>query len=256
MNYFKKYILAFVLIFILLGFCLSCRLENKNENQNSRKDIRVLFIGNSHIFTNSMPKVLSRMSLSPQSKVVLVTPQYVHGGYTLQQHWQDGNSVKLIQKGGWDYVVLQENGDLILSDPNLMREYMSKFVAEVKKVNAKPILFMTAAFQDKSQTTETIAELYGSVAKKLDVAVAPVGLAYKNAMEKQPGLTLHNLPDTIHANELGTYLTACVFYSVITEQNPKGLPDGGLKKVKQDDMQLLQQVAWETVRSYQGNRKK
>jgi hypothetical protein len=86
--------------------------------------------------------------------------------------------------------------------------------------------------------------------------VAPVGLAYKRSPEKQPGLVLHNLPDTLHANESGTYLTACVFYSVLTERNPEGLPNGGLSKIKPESQQFLQQIAWETVQRYNQQGKK
>lgn len=252
----RKIILLFITVITLAGFCFAKDVNNKDESQNPIKEMKVLFVGNSHINHNNLPKVLSKMAMSAEPRVLIRAMQYAPGGYTLEQHWQDSNAVKLIQKGGWDIVVLQENGDLILSNPKQMREYMGKFVAEVKKVNAKPVLFMTAAFHDKPQTIEKIAELYGDTAKELNVTVAPVGLAYKNAMEKQPGLTLHNLPDTIHANELGTYLTACVFYSVITGQNPKGLLNGGLNKIGQSDMQFLQQIAWETVQGYQGNNNK
>ena len=38
-------------------------------------------------------------------------------GYTLAQHWADGNALKTIQRGGWAYVVLQEQSQTPILDP-------------------------------------------------------------------------------------------------------------------------------------------
>ena len=237
----------FVLISYLTNLCLAV---TGDSNQNMKKSIRILFIGNSHTYVNDMTKVLSKMSLSAKSPVELKTFQYTKGGFTLQQHWQDGNSLKAIHKGGWDYVVIQENGEIPDSNPKLMREYVTRFVEEIRKVNSEPVLFMTAAFQNKPESIEKISDAYTSIAEDLNVIVAPVGFAYKLSFQKQPGLSLHNLPDTIHANESGTYLTACVFYSIFTCQTPEGLSNGGLNKVKPENEKFLQQIAWDAVQNY------
>jgi hypothetical protein len=245
---FSKILFFLVLISIPAQFCSAEETENKNRNP--KKPVNVLFIGNSHIYVNDMPKVLSRMSLSAKSPITIKTFQYTPGGYTLQHHWQDGNSVKLIRRGGWDFIVLQEQSERPYLYPQLMREYVGRFVEEIRKVNAEPVLFMTAAFQNKPEASDKLAYTYGAIAKELDIKVAPVGLAYKASFEKKPNLPLHNLPDVVHANESRTYLTACVFYSTLTRQKPDGLSVGGLNKVKPENEKYLQQIAWETVQSY------
>ena len=251
----SKNILVLVVIFILSGLRFAHGDTSENKSQDKAKAMRVLFIGNSHTYCNNMPLVLVRLAISAKPSIIMHTTQQAPGGCTLERHWQDGKALKLIQQGGWDVVILQENGQIPLRNPKKMHEYAGKFVAEIKKVNARTVLFMTAAHQDMPQATETIAELYRSIGTELDISVAPVGLAFKRSLEKRPYLILHDLSDKVHANERGTYLTACVFYAVLTGQNPDGLSDGRLYTLKPTDMQFLQQMAWETVQNYRQNSK-
>ncbi|MGD9300376.1 MAG: hypothetical protein PVI13_02290, partial [Desulfobacterales bacterium] len=66
--------------------------------------------------------------------------------------------------------------------------------------------------------------------------------------------TLHHR-DGRHANPVGSYLTACVFYSVLVNTSPEGLTGSFSYKGKQrldlkrDDALFLQKTAWETVTS-------
>jgi hypothetical protein len=241
---------VFVIASVLTGFCFVQAAQSESKNQNSAKTIQVLFIGNSHTYCNNMPKVLLNMALSARPSVIMQTTQQTPGGCTLERHWQQGKALELIRRGGWDFVVLQENGQISLRNPKNMREYTARFVAEIKKVNAKAVLFMTAAHQDMPEATDTIAKVYKDIAAELNVSVVPVGLAFKRSLKERPELILHNLQDKVHANMYGTYLTACVFYTVLTGQDPNGLSDGGLYSMRPADRQFLQQIAWETVQSY------
>jgi hypothetical protein len=45
--------------------------------------------------------------------------------------------------------------------------------------------------------------------------VAPVGLAWAQALQREPGLELW-AGDGKHPSKLGSYLTACVFYASLT----------------------------------------
>jgi len=239
-----------IIIFILSGFSLVQAVESKGKSQVTAKSLRVLFIGNSHTYCNNLTNVLSKMATSGDPSVIIQATEHAPGGCTLERHWLDGEALKLIQQGGWDFVVLQENGKVPLLNPEKMREYAGRFEAEIKKVNARTILFMTAAHQDRPETTEKIAEIYNDIGEKLNAKVAPVGLAFKKSLEKRPDLILHDLPeDTVHANQCGTYLTGCVFYAVLTGRNPRGLSNAGLDKVTRAQAEFLQQIAWETVRS-------
>lgn len=54
-------------------------------------------------------------------------------------------------------------------------------------------------------------------------AVAPVGLAWEHALTRRPQLDLW-AGDGTHPSRAGSYLAACVFYSVLTRRSPVGNP--------------------------------
>ena len=75
----------------------------------SGQPIRVLFVGNSYTSVNNLPLLFRNVSSSTGDEVEVNsnTP----GGCTFQQHCTN-QSATLIQQGGWDFVVLQEQSQL------------------------------------------------------------------------------------------------------------------------------------------------
>ena len=72
--------------------------------------------------------------------------------------------------------------------------------------------------------------------------------------ERRPDLELHNVHDGHHPELAGSYLSACVFYAVLTGQSPVGHPctatQAGQAPVDPQTARFLQEVAWETVQRY------
>ena len=84
------------------------------------------------------------------------------------------------------------------------------------------------------------------IANELSIEVAPVGVAWKAALEGRPELELWG-SDGIHPGVEGTYLAACVFYTVIYGKTPEGLKfTAGLPW---DIAKFLQKTAGESVLS-------
>ena len=81
--------------------------------------IRVLFVGNSFTYFHNMPVVLEAISNSLSGPRV-VTTMVASGGARLKDHWQEGDpALSAIRKGGWGYVVLQEQsglGDVLIAN--------------------------------------------------------------------------------------------------------------------------------------------
>lgn len=74
--------------------------------------------------------------------------------------------------------------------------------------------------------------------------VAPVGIAWKNAMEADSTIVLYN-GDNSHPNYTGSYLTACVFYASMYRKTPVGL--GYYGSLDTATAQFLQGIAGSTV---------
>jgi len=81
-----------------------------NIKSVAQQSLNVLFLGNSYTGVNNLPQLVSNVALSAGDTVVFSsnTP----GGYTLEQHATNVTSMGLIQQGGWDYVILQEQSQL------------------------------------------------------------------------------------------------------------------------------------------------
>ena len=88
----KKFILT-----ILLGIA---------SMQAFSKVTQVLFIGNSYTGVNNLPQLFYDLSLSLGDSVFVDT--YNPGGYTLQMHSTDVNTLAKINSRPWDFVILQE----------------------------------------------------------------------------------------------------------------------------------------------------
>lgn len=128
-------------------------------------------------------------------------------------------------------------------------EFARKHSQTAVKYGAKPILFMTWAYQDAPEMTAQLAEQYTIAGNANDALVIPAGLAFARSVSKNPGLNLYN-PDKRHPSLAGSYLAAAVIYSSLYGKSPVGLKyTSGL-----DDktVAFLQEVAWETVREYYG----
>lgn len=230
--------------------------------------LRVLFIGNSYTIYNDLPWITRQLSLSSCEARALEVDAVAMMGATLEEHWQDGFALrKLRQEGPWDYVVLQGQSMMPVTEPEKLARYVRLFDEEVKQAGGRTVLLVTWAHLDHPQDQAVIDDVYYKVARELGAAVAPVGDAWRSAQAADPSLTL-NIPDAdSHPNAAGSYLAACTLYSVIYGRSPQGLtrvmtdrgmlrhqfdpPDARVKaepfSLDESRAVLLQQAAWETV---------
>lgn len=66
---------------------------------------RVLFIGNSYVYTNNLPQVLSRVAEHNGKRIVCESSTM--GGYTFWSHLASPATLAKIQSGNYDCIVLQ-----------------------------------------------------------------------------------------------------------------------------------------------------
>ena len=245
-----------VLVFaVLCALSLSMVNVQSDEiefgNPSAKNTIRVLFIGNSYTFFNDLPVLVSTIAASAKPSIIIETAQYTRAGYSLEQHWNEGQAVNEIRKG-WHFVVLQEYSTRPIQDPERMYEFARKFDAEIKASGAQTVFFMTWARQHLPDMIEGLAQAYTEIAAELGARLAPVGRAWEKSIEERPDLVLH-LPDQSHPSVHGSYLAACVFFTVLTGKSPLGLAHeatGGLDQISERDIAFLQRIALATVEEY------
>ncbi|MCB1032756.1 MAG: hypothetical protein KDD47_02855 [Acidobacteria bacterium] len=181
---------------------------------------RVLFVGNSLTFYNDLPKMVSGMAAA--AGLPLSTEQVVRGGETFERHVErtdDGAPLRLIREGRWDRVVLQENGRLAAAgDPSTLPA-ARQLVDAVRRAGGEPLFYMTWAYRDRPETLGQVHRTFYLLGSELAAPVAPVGEAWRLAREKHPEIELFD-PDGVHPSSEGTYLAACVIFTLLFDLPP------------------------------------
>lgn len=195
---------------------------------------RVLFLGNSYTFYNSLPQLVSNMTGA--SGRTLITDNNTVGGYTLNNHLSNATSLSKIQQGQWDYVVIQEQSQIPTIDYyryNFMYPSGIGLRDSIKKYNpcATIITYMTwgrryggqqcdgtntycsPVFTDFNHMQDSLTSAYEELADLIGAQDAPVGVAWKNVLNSS-SYVLH-VSDNSHPSLEGSYIAACVIYSAI-----------------------------------------
>lgn len=215
---------------ILLGV-LSCSPGN-GQSMPSDNPVRILFIGNSYTYYNSLPRMVKAMAESRYSGRRFETRFAGRGGATLQELWEAGKAVKEIKTGHWDYVVLQEQsmlGTAVVEDgkryfgsPEPFFNYAKKFAWIIKSQGAEPVFFMTWSRQKHPEQQKYLSYAYMHIARELDSKVAPVGMVW-DKVRNRPDTGLYQM-DGSHPTVEGSYLAAGTLFAVLFDASPVGLP--------------------------------
>jgi len=210
--------------------------------RDSQTTARILFIGNSYTFFNSgIDHELEGLAPS------VFATSLAKAGYSLEDHWNDDETMAMIQDGPWDYVVLQEQSQRPVLDPVAFLFFARALDGAIRDSGAQTILLMTWERPDSASggvTSMGLAIAYDQVGEDLGVKVAPVGLAFARSGMERPDLVLYSADGhpTIH----GTYLAACVLYGLIFGETPLGNSYTG-SSITANDATHLQEVASETL---------
>ncbi|MCX6078103.1 MAG: hypothetical protein NTW32_01090 [Chloroflexi bacterium] len=243
----KHWLILSYLLFTLTG----CSMANCSDDPAC---LRVLFIGNSYTSVNDLPKTLLKLAQAGGQR--LETGMAAPGGWTLAQHLRSSATLEQIKASKWNYVVLQEQSQVPANEAARNAQMVPAargLAAKINAAGAKPILFVTWGHQsgwpDNSMPTYEGMQLalnygYLMLGQELHASLAPVGYAWLALWRQNPKLNLWQ-EDGSHPNELGTYLAACVFYTVIFQKSPAGLSYRG--NLSSQDAELLQRIAAETV---------
>jgi hypothetical protein len=211
--------------------------------QRNKSTINILFIGNSFTARNDLPGLIAQLA-SAQSKSVehlLISA----GGASLRAHWNAGHALPEIKSGQYDYVVLQEQSTLPVKNAKRMHENVRLFNDAIRASGAKMVLYMTWAKQQVPKSQKAITAAYETIGKELGAIVVPVGIAWQRFLKAYKHPVLHD-KDGSHSTLAGSYLAACVFFTVLFQQTPVG-NTAEIRGLDTKDRLVLQKVAWQSV---------
>ena len=221
----------------------------------------VLFLGNSYVYENDLPKLLRGVGAS--LRVQINTDASTHGKWKLSDHARSPKTLKKLDAGRWDAVILQEQSLIPGFDDARFDAESAPFAAALieraraASPNARIVFYSTWGWRDGDQKhcreipavcsyaghQERVTRSYQRLAAPHDAVVAPVGEAWRRVRAEHPEVNLYQ-DDGSHPSLEGSYLAACVLFSALTRQGVMGASALGLPP---EQARLLQRYAQEAV---------
>ena len=231
-----------------------------------RDTVRVLFIGNSYIYTNDMPSLFKGMAIAAHRPVYVDAS--VIGGFSLEQHLNHQPSVDKIRQRRWDFVILQEQS-VIPTIPyyrdNSMYPAARRLDAMIRNAGAKTVFFLTwgrksggrqtigtyssPGFEDYFQMQDSLSTAYRRIAIELSAGICPIGIAWKLALKTDPSRTFWYDGDDSHPSYEGTYLATCTLFSTLLGISPEGNAYEG-RPLDSLTTRYYQRLAYHAVQAY------
>ena len=198
---------------------------------------RVLFVGNSYTGVNKLPEVFLEVVKSSGRSAPIVKSS-TPGGRTLKQHLAIVGSMKLVDEGDWDVVVLQGQSQepaIAETDETVRKEFQESAAELCRRVRAKSpkakIFFYETWARHPDYWTmpgkkgpdvganpkemqERLRKWYGVVAKDNGATFVPCGDAWELNYASAAPVRLH-ARDNSHPEFVGTYLNALIFFGKI-----------------------------------------
>lgn len=182
------------------------------------KQVRILFIGNSYTSVNDLPRILGSVAAAGRQAIIVDVGSVLEGGASLRTHWNN-ETIKLIQSGAWDYVVLQEQSLLPIEEPDRFIAYGKRFASEIRAAKANLVLYLTWSRRSRPADQELLNRAYLQLARETGAIVAPVGPAWQVFRELDANSELY-AEDGSHPSPLGSFIAASTFYRALFSELP------------------------------------
>ena len=179
------------------------------------KDIRVLFIGNSHTYFNDMPHLFAEKYHECTGCHAEVT-MLAYSGCTLEWHMEELFSVRFnLLYGHYDYCIIQQAAHPFPGKETTV-EFAKKIIDICRTAGTQPVLFMTWAEKAYPENQQKMIDCYTELAEETGSLLAPVGLIWQTLLS-DPEIDLF-YSDGEHASVIGDYFIALVMCSLFVDK--------------------------------------
>jgi PKD repeat protein len=222
----------------------------------------ILFLGNSYTGYNDLPLLVEQLALSLGDTVY--QDRVAPGGYTYEAHSTNPTTIAKINSRDWEFVILQEQSQRPSFPPSQVASDVYPFaeilVDSIRANNpcTEPVFFMTWGRENGDQSNcanwppvctydgmqARLRQSYLEMASDNNAWCAPVGVAWKNVRDDNPGIALYTA-DGSHPDINGSYLAACAIYATVFGTSPVGA--SFISTLTPGDAMILQQAAASTV---------
>jgi hypothetical protein len=198
---------------------------------------KVLFVGNSYVYTNNLPLELANIAASMSDEVIY--DSNCPGGYTFELHSTNATTLDKIALGDWDFVVLQEQSQIPTFPIDQVETECFPFADELNdyiQANndcAQTVFFMTWGRKNGDADNcpfwppvctyngmDSLLNLrYRTMAEDNLALLSPVGQVWHYVRDNFPTIELYS-GDGSHPSTAGTYAAAMTFYSLLFQRDP------------------------------------
>lgn len=213
------------------GFDFNQPLDLKKPEPAAGEQPRILFVGNSHTYTNDLPSIFRQVAeaMGHGSDVQELT----EGSYTLTQFADTADELgsvlnQKLTEETWDFVVLQENTNDAFSFPEENMFPAAQILDEkIKGAGGQTAVLMTWSPKDGASifsledVQAILAQNTIQVSNQLNSLLIPGGIAFMRCLEQYPEIELWG-EDGMHPSVAGSYLAACTAYAVFFQESPAG----------------------------------
>ncbi len=219
-------------LILLLSLCALAFRPPCGGAVGETRPVRVLFIGNSYTYFNNLPEIFAKLAQAGGRgavEAVMAAP----GGWRLKDHWEKGDARRILGRGRFDFVVLQEqsllgtalylDGRPRVGSDEFFHAFATRWAAEIRAAGAVPVFYLTWARKIVPEDQTALNRAYLRAAAESRAKIAPAGLAWAEVLKRHPAIELY-YDDGSHPSPAGSYLAACAVYAAIFGRNPRGLP--------------------------------
>ena len=213
---------------ILLVVAATFILGGASASGGGPGSLRVLFVGNSLTATNDLPAVVAVIARGTGRR--LEYRAIAPGGYSLEDHWNQGEARAALAAGPWDVIVMQQGPSALPESQANLREWAARFAAEARARGVRPALLTVWPESYRRSALLDVIASYRRAAAAAGAELLPGGLAWRLAWRCDPRLALYG-PDGFHPSPLGTYTAALTVYGRLFKAPLLGLaPPTGVRR--------------------------
>jgi hypothetical protein len=186
--------------------------------------VRILFVGNSLTYANDLPAMVKALADSAGIAGVQ-TAQVAKPDYALEDHWSDGQARRVIEAGGWHWVVLQQGPSAVLANRANLRAWVATFSTLIRAKGGEPALYQVWPQLVNFSDFDASAESYRLAALDVNGLLLAAGNAWRAAWVREATTPLYS-SDGLHPSVQGSYLAALTIFGGIFHRSVVGLPRG------------------------------
>ncbi len=181
--------------------------------------LAVLFIGNSSTYVNDLPATLAGIAEGNGDRIR--TEMTVGPKVLLTSHlWAGSPAEAAIQRGGWDYVVLQSDESSDSASRAVLVDAVRQFDVLVRAAGARTAVYMTWPSADRPGDFCATGSAAAAAAAAVNGMLLPAGAAWERTLQQHPELLY--APDG-EPTPTGTYLAAITIYETLTGHDARAL---------------------------------